>query len=730
MTRRSDQPCFTYGAFNVDNGPGFSLFLQRLSLHSLFLPRFLIAVACSGLCLSALGQDDPVPSTDPSSSSSISSTGDPNSLSLESIEIPEANLPLCFGFSDLSDLRALAICDALDLKQNVKARELTEQWIRAEPNSPAAQFALAEVLLTIEGNMPRALFHLNRAEELTDYQTMEQALLFGNIQWHYLTLSQLSYVHQLMGDQLKSLEYLDKLKQIYGQNVESYRGWPLIKLKQYEAARASANLVLQSSENERERARAWNTLCAVELASLQPIESLSVCDRAIGEDENSARINDFDTVYLSNASEVALSLLQMDKAEDYLDRATRNINSTSVANPWIHKLYLTMNQGRFDEAREALDRMLIWRESQDPIVNVMNRAEHFLVSASFLLLAGYAEDAIKLTTTALNQPDRNGSYSADDAQKDSLAALLNMVANRAEYQIQLENSATMGWLESIRARARASTLQLDAWRSARRAAALFAEFEVLQNRLRPYAPLDVHIPEWIEPEIIDLIGSGVMSVVLEQANSNGAFMLNAGYYHSYATEIAALENRASAVLDSGALALSLLPAQEVLLRARLSARMGESAWQLKQYAEALTFYEAAFRQDPGITRRLDISLPVSISSDNSGFSELLASYLRRSPRFHPDQNGFRLEINSSPDLSVCLKSRTGNILSCYTMSSDESQDSQWNAQQLARVFHTKTFGLGYEISKAQRSILLGSSVILSSQNNRTAQQYREAILDR
>ena len=65
-------------------------------------------------------------------------------------------------------------------------------------------------------------------------------------------------------------EVLDKIEEIYGQDVESLRGWPLIKLQQFDAARASANKVLENSENERERARAWNTLCAVELASLQP----------------------------------------------------------------------------------------------------------------------------------------------------------------------------------------------------------------------------------------------------------------------------------------------------------------------------------------------------------------------------------------------------------------------------------------------------------------------------
>ena len=85
-------------------------------------------------------------------------------LDIDAFEISEASLPLCFGFSDVTNPNALAICDALDLDENVKARELSEQWIKQEPDSPAAQFAFAEVLFNVEGNMPRALFHLNLAE--------------------------------------------------------------------------------------------------------------------------------------------------------------------------------------------------------------------------------------------------------------------------------------------------------------------------------------------------------------------------------------------------------------------------------------------------------------------------------------------------------------------------------------------------------------------------------------
>ena len=637
------------------------------------------------------------------------------SIDLNNIEIPEARLPLCFGLSDISELPALEICDALNLDLNVKARELSEQWVRTKPDSPAAQFALAEVLLTVEGNMPRALFHLNRAEELTGYETLEKAVNSGHMPWHYLTLSQLSFVHQLMGEQIKSLVYLDKLNEIYGLDIESLRGWPLIKLKQYEAARQSANRVLQTNDNERERARAWNTLCAAELASLLPIKSTSACDRTIdGDENNSSRTNNFDTVYLTNASEVALSLLEIEQAEDYLRRATQYLNPNSVADPWIYMLYLSMNQGRFDEARNALDSMLLWREQQEPIVSIMNRAEHFLVSASFLLLAGYAEDAVKLTKTALNQPDRNGSYSADDEQKDAYAALLNMAANRAEYQIQLENMATMDFIGAMRVRLNSITLQLNAWRAARRAGSLFAKFEVIQNRLRPYAPLDVHIPEWLEPELVQLIGTGVMSAILEQARENGAFQLNNGYYYSYRAEIAALDKDYTSVLEAAGNALTLLPEQETLLRARISARMAEAFWKIGQHEESLNSYAIALRQDPSISRRLEASIPVRLDTNGSEFSKQVSKYLLRSPRFQEHENGFNLSVRETPDLSICLNARTGNVISCYAMSTAANQSSDWNAQELTRNFHVRTFGLGYDISKAQRSILLGSSVILSS----------------
>jgi tetratricopeptide (TPR) repeat protein len=288
----------------------------------------------------------------------------------------------------------------------------------------------------------------------------------------------------------------------------------------------------------------------------------------------------------------------------------------------------------------------------------------------------------------------------------------------------------MDFTGSLLNRFKATMLKLDAWRAERRAASLFADFEVLQNRLRPYAPLDVHIPEWVEPELINLIGTGVMSTILEQAKENGAFQLNTGYYYSYLVEIEALESNLESLISVGEIALEQLPQQEVLLRARISAHMAEAHWRKNNYRESISYFEIAYKQDPSIIRRLQTSLPVFFAGDETDFSYSVERYLKRSPRFTYDANGLQLEIKSTPDLSICLKSRTGEVLSCYTLPATENQSSKWNAQELTRLFHANAFGLGYQISKAQRSILLGSSVILSSQSNRNLRTSQDNFLIR
>jgi tetratricopeptide (TPR) repeat protein len=661
---------------------------------------------------------------------------DSNDQGFDGIDIPMTQI-LCFGMSGITDPNALGVCDALSLGENVRARELAQAWVTAQADSPAAQFALSEVLFRVEGNLPRALFHLNVAESLMDYTSLGRAIESGNLEWHYLTLSQLSYTHQLIGNQDESLRYLDMISQIYGQDVESFRGWPLIKLKRYDDARASAETVLANSDNPRDRSRAWNTLCAVELADLRPNESLIACENAMGEDESLALADadaELDTVHLLNASEVSLNLLRFDEAEAYLNRASRTIDPNSVGNPWVYKLYLYMNQARFDSARDALDRMLVWRDAQSPLTNVMNRGDHFMVSAIFLMLAGYPEDAARLTQAALNQPDRTGSYTADEAQKDSVAALVNSMAHQLRYERLHEQLATESWWTAWRLRIEAQAARFHAWRSGRLAASLFADQETLQNRMRPYAPLDVHIPEWIETELIKLMGAGVMQNLLNNAAAQGAFALNQGYFHSYQTEIAAVRGQHDLLRSSAEDALRLLPSHEVMLRARVSARLAELLWNTasnnEQRAQALEHYVYALRHDPSLFRRLGSAIPVNFyappaGTDSETFVSELRTYLGRSPRLIAHNQGLPLELLADGSQTLCLRDAGADALSCIQLApaavSEQgpslAQALQSDAQRLVQQFHEGTFSLAYDLSRTERLALLGNSVIFSNQNS-------------
>ncbi|MDA0895573.1 MAG: hypothetical protein O3A71_01965 [Proteobacteria bacterium] len=637
---------------------------------------------------------------------------------LTEIELPAPEI--CFGLRTIVEPEALAVCSALDANLRIRARELAEQWLNSAPNSAAAHYTLAEVLLTVEGNVPRALFHLNQAETNSKIRSFDQMIEVSaeapfdakpeTPLWHYLTLNQLASVHQLIGNQEDSLRYLDALAEAYGVDLESYKGWPLIKLGRFEEARQSALRVLAAEDVDRfSEAQAWNTLCAVELSEPQENLSAPACDKALELDEAAqSDRQELSTVTLTNAAEVALSRLRVDQAESLIDRATRYPNPSSVSNPWIQKLYLTLAQGRFDDAQSALEQMLIWRNRQDPLIGVSNTAEHFLVSATFLLIAGYTEDAARLAESALNQPDRNGNFSADDAQKDAIAALLTTLAFRADYERQLEHAAAQEWQLRFSSVARAQLTRLAAWRAGRRAASLFANAEIMRDRLRPYAPLDVHIPEWMEPEIAKLLGAGVFDLLIEDAEIRGSFRGALGYKHVFETEAAALQEEFDRVISEGMLALSLLPSAEVLLRARVHWHLAHAYWSKGDTLMARSLLSTSLRQDPSLARRLGGNIPVTLSHDGSEFALALASKLAASPRFDATPEGLALEIATT---SLCLRDSEGAVLSCYTPAPDELDPAK-----IAIEFQRRLFGIGVDLSKAQLSALMGASVVLRSQS--------------
>jgi hypothetical protein len=308
----------------------------------------------------------------------------------------------------------------------------------------------------------------------------------------------------------------------------------------------------------------------------------------------------------------------------------------------------------------------------------------------------------------LNQPDRNGNFSADDAQKDAIAALLTTLALRADYERQLEYASAQEWKLRLSSVAKAQLTRLAAWRAGRRAASLFANAETMRDRLRPYAPLDVHIPEWMEPEIAKLLGAGVFDLLIDDAEIRGSFRGAPGYKHAFVTETAALQKEFDRVISEGTLALSLLPSVEVLLRARVQWHLAQAYWSKGDTLAARSLLSTSLRQDPSLARRLGGNIPVAISHDGSDLALALAAKITVSPRFDAIPEGLALEIAAT---SLCLRDGEGAVLSCYTPAPNALDPAE-----IVVEFQRQLFGVGVDLSKAQLSALMGASVVLRSQS--------------
>ncbi len=439
-----------------------------------------------------------------------------------------------FGAADARTTRAMA---ALYYDRPILARELAEEILAEDPDSHMGHFLLGRVLHEAEGNFALALHHLERSLALLEeqYGTPEQEEPWF---WHYRTLAELANVTGAMGRYQDSIDYIEKVDRLYTGGFQAELGWPLVFLGRHDEARRLAENLLATSEEPWVRTTAYRTLCVLE-AELRRIEAAyEACLRAL-----SARpIADMDPVNLTNAAEVARGLLRMDEAERLLLQATEHFRRGTLAAPWRDLLAMYLDQGRSGEALQAMREMFEWRDGQPPNIDMQAWTTQDMAAATLLLVAGRPVEAAHLTSRALDQPDRTGSNSVDDRQMKAAASLIDHVANFVASELRFEEAAASRLREAIPLWIEALRYRLRAWRSGRQAASLFAEQRLLESRIHPYAPGFANLPEWLELDLVGLLGPGVTRVALEAARGDlvdGGL----GYAAAYEVEIAAARGR-------------------------------------------------------------------------------------------------------------------------------------------------------------------------------------------
>jgi hypothetical protein len=109
---------------------------------------------------------------------------------------------------------------------------------------------------------------------------------------------------------------------------------------------------------------------------------------------------------------------------------------------------------------------------------------------------------------------------------------------------------------------------------------------------------------------------------------------------------------------------------------------------------------------PGMVRLLDLSIPVTLSSDNSPAANQAVSWLEKSPRFHRGR-GFSLAVSSSGRrLYAQLRGRDGAVLA--QASTAMLPDVKDSARLLCKEVHRRGFATKIDLSQMDINSLDGS----------------------
>ena len=601
-------------------------------------------------------------------------------------------------------------------------RTVADATLERDPNSYRAQMLMGVAFHLGEGNLPRALHHLQASEALFLEQESPHPIA-NSSPWfvHRITLLELQSVCGEMNLHPQQIAYVDLLRTRLDLNYVALKAWPLVKMRQWSQARAAATeaMALPGDDNKDQREDGVTALCAVESEQQNRHAAYQACRASaaphLAGDENEGAVT------IMNAAVAAAEVLKYDEAERLLLEATqRKVEGT--INPWGHLTHLYVRQGRFAEALDALREMFHYRAQRPPHLAQQDQAQADLTGAAVLLLAGKTAEAEQIATRVAEQPERLGANSA--APEQHLAANLMMArAAHAELASSLADQAWLhSWSERLGLWARALRHRFSAWWAGRQASQLLANQHLLVSTFRPECPGSVELPVWLRGDMASVVGGGVALAALERARAAETLPpeQSAGYFDALEAEAHMVRGDHHAALQAAERALEGLPRTEVLLRTRVAVVGSAAALGSGRANVALALAEEAVRVDPGMFRRLGAQIPVHILAEGEAAqraADLLAgsSLLRMVP--------WGLPLRLGPQ-AVSLEQADGTIILDARVAAGNDDDKESLARRIAAGVYGELLHPRLDVTQADIRSLDGGMG-----GHRSLSQQTESVLD-
>ncbi|MEM6369418.1 MAG: hypothetical protein AAF851_14060 [Myxococcota bacterium] len=534
-------------------------------------------------------------------------------------------------------------------------RRLADRALAQQEESVRAHYLMGMSLHLGEGNLPKARYHLQRAEALF---TERHGRLPGPELQPLLRLILLEriHVHGEMDDHDGKIRAVDELRDRTGIDYAPLKAWPLMKLERFEEARAVARAGIES-ERDFLQSVGRTALCAIESEQRNREAAYAACRASAlpwEHDESDGAVE------MTNAGAAAEELMRFDEAERLYLEAARRPPEGSVS-PYGRLTSLYLRQARIVEAIASLAEVGPYRRRRPGAQYAQqDDAETELILATVLIVAGRLWEAERRTDRALQRPDRKGTSSAASDQSLGGAAIIDRAAKLALAAAQEEEAAIRGWSRSgFEARATALSLRWGAWRASRVARNVLNRPERLFTTFRPEVPGSVEGPEWLDFDAVDIVGPGVALRALSQSEAEETLdpKLAAPVFALFRAEAHALRGEWGLAGQWAAEAETSLPVGLALMRARASLRRAQAAEAAGQWAQARRAHVQVLSTDPSLYRRLDVRLPVMVAAR----PELreVASRLDASPRFQTVAWGFEMELTR---MGWLLRSPGGGLI--------------------------------------------------------------------
>ena len=614
----------------------------------------------------------------------------------------------------------------------ISAASRAEDDLEQRPDAILSNFVLGVKLHQVDGDLQQALHHLAKAREVleTRYNCRQKDT---NCPWKFHR--DLLFETQLLAKELEEyefqLEILDYQDQLYDPVLTAEHAWPLMKLGRVKEAVLAANKAIESKDAQQQRL-GHNALCAIFGELGTRAEWYDACVSAYTAAEKDAaqvkkKLKKDGTedspqlaVHAYNAAVASYAVLKFDEVERLaragsLDRAKER----SVANPWRVLAAYYIGASRVPEAVGAVRNMIEWRGKEPPQNRDQDAADTDASLASLLLISGDADSGLRLIDRAIARPDRRGLVSGKAEQAMGAHALIRRALLKLAFEKAEEEASFAGLGSRVLAFADRAGQKVASWPTNERiASVLSGEASRLTSTFRFYVAGGLEpLPAWLVGDLVEVLGAGVVSVVLEEVEKTEDALradpkeaeLRAKlkidydmrpYYAALKAEVALAQGELSTAAELADRALAGLPQAETILRARVAAVASEIARRKADDRGVLRYLEVAFQYDGGIIRRLGLAIPAHITSEDAG-AAAAAELIGRSPRFYEADGAFRVVVRTTKDgaLEACLSSATTTQIACSRTRRRKDDTDEAFARRAAKDFHAQAFTLHFSLSQ-------------------------------